>query len=224
MTKPSLRAFWLFVAGFFVVWTLRATVFYTFDKQLASPQWKYLYSNAMKFLLWVAPSIAFLYLRKQPKPFHFLGLLGKISRENVLKAMGWIALFFGMMIAIEYFVQGRSLYKLFEADGQKWYGVILFVAFSPLFEEILFRGLILNQLREATSFWKANLITSVLFVLIHWPYWIWHNGFSTSTAVTSASLFIVSLFFGYLVKVTNSIWPSTIAHIINNVLASFFSR
>jgi membrane protease YdiL (CAAX protease family) len=36
-------------------------------------------------------------------------------------------------------------------------------------EEMVFRELILKEINRMMSFWKANVITSLLFLLIHYP-------------------------------------------------------
>ncbi|WP_186725754.1 CPBP family intramembrane glutamic endopeptidase [Rummeliibacillus sp. SL167] len=36
-------------------------------------------------------------------------------------------------------------------------------------EEMVFRGFILKEINSRISFWKANGITSLLFLLIHYP-------------------------------------------------------
>ncbi|WP_090633833.1 CPBP family intramembrane glutamic endopeptidase [Neobacillus massiliamazoniensis] len=36
-------------------------------------------------------------------------------------------------------------------------------------EEMMFRELILKEINRMMSFWKANVITSLLFLLIHYP-------------------------------------------------------
>jgi membrane protease YdiL (CAAX protease family) len=36
-------------------------------------------------------------------------------------------------------------------------------------EEMVFRELILKEINRMMSFWKANFITSLLFLLIHYP-------------------------------------------------------
>ncbi len=52
LTKPgSPRAFILFLVLFFVVWSLRATIFYFIDEGIQTPFLKSVYSNAIKFAL-----------------------------------------------------------------------------------------------------------------------------------------------------------------------------
>jgi membrane protease YdiL (CAAX protease family) len=99
--------------------------------------------------------------------------------------------------------------------------VLAFIFFSPISEEILFRGFVLNKLAERLKFWMANLLTAVLFTLIHWPFWIWRNGLNGWLIQTSAGIFLLAILLGYVVKLTNSLWPAVAVHIANNFLAHF---
>lgn len=214
-------AFLLFLALFFIVWALRATLFYFIDEGIQSPLLKSVYSNAIKFALWVIPAVAYVALVKRREPLRFLRISTRVEGKRLLYAAAAIALYFAGVIVFERFTSGKTLASLFNSSAAEWLAVLLGVAFSPVSEEILYRGFILRELGERMGFWSANLLTSVLFVLIHWPYWIWATGFKLSMAITSVTIFILSLFLGYLVKLTGSIWPSVAAHILNNFVASF---
>jgi membrane protease YdiL (CAAX protease family) len=96
-----------------------------------------------------------------------------------------------------------------------WINTFLIVGFT---EEILFRGFILNKLKQHTSFGKANLIQAVLFILIHVPVWISLNKqyfvigsiWEYLWAVGFVFLFCIAM--GYIVKKTNSLWPAILIH------------
>ena len=56
-----------FLAVFFVVWSLRATVFHAVDASITSPVSRAAYSSLVKLVLWVLPAAAFArVLRKTP--------------------------------------------------------------------------------------------------------------------------------------------------------------
>jgi membrane protease YdiL (CAAX protease family) len=63
------------------------------------------------------------------------------------------------------------------------------------------------------------LLTSLLFVAIHLPFWLSHGGLSGALLTNAGGVFIFSLLAGWLYLDSSSIWPPTLAHIANNCLA-----
>jgi membrane protease YdiL (CAAX protease family) len=76
---------------------------------------------------------------------------------------------------------------------------------GPVFEEILFRVLILGFLLRRTSRWLALLITTALFAALH-SNWL-HAAFA-------------GLVYGLLYLRYGSVWISTLAHSANNLVAA----
>jgi membrane protease YdiL (CAAX protease family) len=211
------KLFFLFLVAFFAIWTLRATVFYSIDLEIESPISRKLYSESVKLLLWTIPVFLFVIFVEKSNPLTELKLNRKPAKKNLLCAAIVSAVFFAIIIAFEYIVNERFLdLNLTLIEILKLLGS---VSVSPVFEEILFRGLILEKLSKMTSFGKANMITSVLFVAVHYPNWLWVNGFRQWILVVSVSIFILSLLLGWLVKKTDSLYPSIIVHIINNFIS-----
>ncbi|MBN1853212.1 MAG: hypothetical protein JW829_10830 [Pirellulales bacterium] len=64
----------LFLGAFFVVWTLRATVFYGIDESMASPAWRTAYASLVKLLLWVVPAVVYARYLRGPEPMGYLGI------------------------------------------------------------------------------------------------------------------------------------------------------
>ena len=81
------------------------------------------------------------------------------------------------------------------------------VILAPLFEELLFRGLIFKTLATQWSFWKGAIVTSVLFGLVH------------GQLNVAIDTFILSLFACALVWHTKSIVPAILLHSIKNLVA-----
>jgi hypothetical protein len=92
-----------------------------------------------------------------------------------------------------------------------------------LLEEVLFRGLLMNDLQHLLSITWAALLTSALFVGIHLPYWLSHGGPSQTTLANSIGVFLFSVLACWLFAKSSSLWPPTVAHIGNNLLASLLS-
>ncbi|HYP26317.1 MAG TPA: type II CAAX endopeptidase family protein [Blastocatellia bacterium] len=217
----STKALVVFLSLFFIAWSLRATVFYPIDEGIESGLLKEIYANSVKLALWVIPAVVYVAVVERRAPLKVLKISTPVGGKRLLYSAAAIALYFAGVIAFELFTSGKTLAALFDSGAREWLAVLFGVAFSPVSEEILYRGFILTELGERMGFWKANLLTSVLFVSIHWPHWLWATGFKPWMAVTSVTMFILSLFLGYLVKLSGSIWPSVAAHILNNFIASF---
>jgi len=93
----------------------------------------------------------------------------------------------------------------------KYYGVgigfLFVVLIGPLYEEILFRGVVLSAIESKLNFALANIIQAFIFACIHFDL----NAF--------VNHFLLAIVLGYLVKRTNSMFIGTLVHIINNLLA-----
>ena len=86
-------------------------------------------------------------------------------------------------------------------------GIIAIVIIAPITEEILFRGLIFNFLREKISITSSIIIQALLFGIIHL------NKFQGLFA------FAAGILFGIIYVWTKSIWSVIILHALNNFLA-----
>jgi membrane protease YdiL (CAAX protease family) len=222
--SASRRVFAPFLALFFLAWALRGTVLFGLDGAIEPELLRRVYSNGVKFLLWVVPVFAYLKYVDRTSPLAYLRLTTRPHRFGVLRAAAATLLFFSAVMAFEGVVSGRDVAAaLTRAQAPGALAVLLSIAVSPLFEEIFFRGFVLRKLLEAWAFWPANLLTSLLFVAIHWPNWLWVNGPAPWIAPVSATVFVLGCFLGYLVRETNSLWPSVVAHIANNFLAAMFA-
>ena len=219
--STSLNPLLVFILLFFAVWTVRATVLFFVDERIHSEVFSSVYSNAVKFLVWVVP--AFVYLRRvERRPaLVSLKLTTPINKRGLVYAVVISALYFAATVVFETRVGGKNLDALVAASPAAWLRALAFIFFSPISEEILFRGFVLGEFSERLKFWAANLITAVLFTLIHWPFWIWRYGFQGPVLHTSAGIFLLALLLGYVVRLTNSLWPAVALHIANNLLSHF---
>lgn len=87
----------------------------------------------------------------------------------------------------------------------KTLGNMIFLAFlAPILEEIIFRGIICNILKNKFTLFITILISGFIFASIH--------GIPGITFVITGSTF----YFGYIYLKTKSLWNSIIIHIINN--------
>lgn len=81
------------------------------------------------------------------------------------------------------------------------------VVITPVFEELIFRGVLFRGLRRRLPFWAAALVVSLLFAVAHQQ---WN---------VAADTMALGLVLCALVEKTNSIWPGILLHALKNALA-----
>ena len=208
----------LCLLAFFVVWALRATVLYGIDEAIPPGVPRSTYSALVKIALWVLPALLFTRFVRRQAPCAYLGLAelpdGRAWGVSALIT----ALYLAVVVALEVAIGGKSFVPVVPSAVS-----LVFLVASCLTEEVLFRGLILC---EFASRWRgvwANLLTSLLFVAIHWPHWLWSRGMNGGVVADSVGVFLASLLFGVLYLRTRSIWPAFAAHVANNLVSGFLA-
>ncbi|MFL6215517.1 MAG: CPBP family intramembrane glutamic endopeptidase [Blastocatellia bacterium] len=219
--RSSFKSLLVFLLLFFAVWALRATVLFFIDERIHSQVLSAVYSNVVKFLLWVIPAVVYLRVVDRKPALAYLKLTAPINTRGLGYAVLLSAFYFAATILFETGVGGKNLHDLYAASLIEWLTATAFIFFSPISEEILFRGFVLHQFADRLRFLAANLITATLFTLIHWPFWVWRNGFHLAILQNSAGILLLAILLGYAVKLTNSLWPAVAIHIANNLLAHF---
>lgn len=216
--ERQFRYFLIFILVFFVIWGLRATVFYSIDLSFEPGLNRKIYSESIKILLWTVPVFLFLIIVDRTDPFAKLKLTTKPEPKGWIYPCVGLAAYFVVTLVFEYFAHGRSLDSTAGVTGLL--SSLASVSITPVSEEMVFRGFILGKLSEVTSFPAANVITSILFVGIHQPNWLWVNGLQPWIPVVSGGIFILSLLLGWIVKSTNSLYPAIAGHILNNFISA----
>ena len=90
--------------------------------------------------------------------------------------------------------------------------MLVVTSVGPLVEELLFRGVLLSALMQRWRVGQAVAISSLAFVLVHLPglQWQWY---------ALPDLLLLALALAWLRLRSGSIWPSVLAHGVNNLLA-----
>jgi len=94
------------------------------------------------------------------------------------------------------------------------------VILAPLLEEFLMRGAILAALRRKMAFWPANVITAVLFLLLHVPGWFFLGSLSsmlTNPVGGALAIVLVGLACGLAAKRGEGLVAAILVHFLNNV-------
>jgi len=211
--KEKIKRITIYISLFFIVWLGRVFIFLVFDKALPTKDLRSISTLLFRLLVWDVPVFIYLYRIDKTDPLNYLKLTTNV-KTGLLAAIAMLLV--GLVWQTLLLRLGADQIK---AEASFW-GIFNTVIFPPIGEEILMRGFILNKLRELTGFWKANIVTSLLFVAIHWPGWILINGDEFALMLKmSLEIFVLSILLGYLLQKTNSLWPCIILHGVNNLIS-----
>ena len=163
MAKHLRSGVLLVVLFVFSAWSLRVALL-NFDT-LSDLTLAGVLNEALRAIIFVGP--VFLYLRYVEKAPALAFL--RISRPHA--SFGWVIPLAGTLFVVWYVLLDQIVGDGMLADVAP--AVVLFTILSPatLVEEIFFRGFLLNEFWQTTGFWRANLASSSLFALVHFPGW-----------------------------------------------------
>ncbi|MEP7076224.1 MAG: type II CAAX endopeptidase family protein [Acidobacteriota bacterium] len=201
--------FLVYLILFFGAWIIWVLEIYPLLVQLRNTTLLYALINILlRSLFWVLP--VFLYLRfiDHVDPFEYLKLR-QYWKRGVVVGLGFFALNFALSL-VAYGV------PTIKPEAFTWNSVVGTSVLIGFIEEIPFRGFILQKLQERMNFWLANLISSVLFLLIHFPGWISLNLMTGRGVIL---VFVFGFVMAMLLRFTKSLWSSIVAHSSNDFLA-----
>lgn len=92
--------------------------------------------------------------------------------------------------------------------------VVTTVVFAPLAEEILFRGVLFQGLRQRTGFWVAALVSALLFTLPH----LAEGGGVFASGVITSGILPLGIVFAALVERRGNLAPAIVAHATYNAI------
>jgi len=175
-----------------------------------------IYWIVMKFIVWVFPLLVLLRYYFKVNLRDYLRL---VNMKRGLLSGAVLGVIFISLSAIYDFL-AKSFHP--PTINLSFCGAIIF---APLFEEIVFRGFILRSIYdENQAFWKANLITALMFLGIHIPGWYFQERLFLISSVTSVlTVLLVGLIAGYAKRRSDSLWGSILFHAINNLYSLFFA-
>lgn len=205
--KISIKILFGFLFSFYFIWTLKELWFvqsvYLFGGATSS-----LLNGLVKIFVWAVPVYIIIKFQLNSNPITYLKL-----NVNIRKGLTWgIGLSFLMGI---YLVINTMINKELPSSFSLTYCEVLnTVLLAGLLEEVMFRGFILQELHKRLEFWKANALTALLFVAIHYPVWIRLDTFFHFE--THLYIFLVGLLFGFVYKRTGSLWAAIILHSAHN--------
>ena len=207
--KPKLIPFLIYLVLFFAAWIGWVLAIYPLLVLLGERTLAYaLANNALRILNWVLP--VFLYLRYVDRvdPIDYLKLKANWKRGVIV----------GIIFTMVNFLLSAAVYGIPQFDPHliTWNSIIGTSILIGFVEEIPLRGFVLQKLQERMSFWPANIVSSVLFLLIHFPGWIALRLFNIQTAII---IFVFGFVLAVLFRYTRSLWSSVIAHSGNDFIS-----
>ena len=204
----EIRHLLIYIVLFFAMQTSYAYI-YTISPYLQSDV---VLQIAIRLATWTVPVIIYLIVTKK-NPFDYLKL-----RKNILKGLIWglgYSLILGVLnVAGNYILKGKAGFNFNIGSDFLWKAIIL-VGFS---EEVLFRGFFLQKMEGVSRFWAANIIGAILFVLVHFPGWIFLNQFVLPNILGSiAYILVFGLIQGIILKKADSLWACMLIHSFSNL-------
>ena len=113
------------------------------------------------------------------------------------------------LISVRVVVEPISLYLPVaeSAAGQGFWAIITAVLFAPVFEEFIFRGLVLESLLRRHRRSLSVVVSAMLFAIVHFQPSVMFSAFVSGLVLSTIYLH------------TNSIFSTIILHSINNAIA-----
>ena len=118
----------------------------------------------IRLIVWILPIIAYIRLADRANPLHYLKLVDR-WRTGTLVGLALAAAVFALSAL-------RFGWPHIAWSAVTWNSVLGTSLGIGFFEEIPFRGFMLQKLAARMGFGMANLISSLLFVAIHPPGWL----------------------------------------------------
>ena len=130
-----------------------------------------------------------------------------------------------LIICALFFIHTFQIYKDYKKTGKAFgfYPVHPFISLAPIWEEVLFRGLILVGLLSLYSPAVAIVISSLLFGLWHFK----NICFLPKRELVNQMIY-AGTFFGLVVAcvtlISGTIWLAVIVHYLNNILSPILKK
>jgi len=206
-TDSFYRTLGIYFILFLAVWSFREIVLPPYLSGL--PETAAALAKAiLKIMLWIVPVWLLIRYRLKNDPADFLKLTTNLQK-GLLWGFGLSALL-GLWFTIQAYVLNGGGFH-FNVSFDRFLNVFLLVGLT---EEIVFRGLLLQALAKRLPFWKANVAAALLFLVIHYPIWLYQGTFFNPGS--HAYVLFVGLVFGWIFRKTGSLWSVIILHSFHN--------
>ncbi len=213
-SDQQIRLLGLFLFAFYAAWSCWAALLVQCPGQFDA-EW---IRALTRIVLWIIPACLFVQLVEGPPVLERLGFRARAGEAIWLGLAVSIVLTPTLGLVRHGFATGTFV---FPTGPWTWLSTILL---APLAEEMVFRGLVYRLLAERRGVMQAVFVSSVLFALIHLPYW-WLSGSKPGFALwlSLLEIFGIGILLAGLFQWKHSIWMPFIYHAANNFMSVAFS-
>lgn len=215
---PADRRFWLFLAGCYVIWTVWGVCAVLYPPLAFYPQNAFVRqccSSGVRLALVAGP--AWFYLHYIDRVTSIKALRLRAAPKNMWQAVAIGLLVLGVICLELVLLEGKRWQGLDVMTAAEWAGYSTRLMIAMIAEETMFRGFIYRKLRSAYAVWRANIMSSLLFVFIHWPGWLFSGAWNSGLIGMSLSTFVCGAAFALVFEVTGSLWAVILLHFLSNV-------
>ena len=199
----------IYLIIFFAVWSIRELVIQPLFLTPMDGIAEAAVGSIIKLLVWTVPAALLI------KHYHsdmWISLRDMFTTKPTWFSDAPILLLVFIPILQALFTHGTiSISPTFEPV--RLIGAVIFVGIT---EEMVFRGLLLNTFLKKMDMKRAIGLNEVLFVLIHYPIWIYNGMNLTAILSASVSVFFIGAFFSYSFIRTRNIIVPIILHMMWN--------
>ena len=164
---------------------------------------------AFRLLIWVLPVLLYLRYLDHVNVWEYLQLKQHWRRGAIVGLTLSVINFLGMM--------GRIGQPAWGSAHVTWNSIVGTSILVGVFEEIPFRGFVLQTLQERLDGVTSTVISSMLFVGAHIPGWIM---LGSLTAYKVCYIFVFGAVMAIIFRYAKSLWAPIITHSLNDCLSN----
>ena len=211
MKKHSFLPFLGYLAFFYLTWTFVWVygVFPWANRAIGNATLSYALVNiAFRLLIWVLPVWGYLRYIDNVSVLEYLQLKSHWKRGVIVGLTLSVINFLGTVARI-----GPPVWS---SPHITWNSILGTSILVGVFEEVPFRGFMLQKLQERFDFATSTIISSALFVGAHVPGWIM---LGSLTADNVMYVFAFGAVMAIVLRYTRSLWAPIITHSLNDCLS-----
>jgi len=211
MKRHSFLPFFGYLTFFYLTWTFVWVygVFPWANRAIGNATLSYALVNiAFRLLVWVLPVWGYLRYIDNVNVLEYLQLKSHWKRGVIVGLTLSVINFLGTVARI-----GPPVWNSAHITWNSILGTSILVG---VFEEVPFRGFMLQKLQERFDFATSTIISSALFVGAHVPGWIM---LGSLTAHNVMYVFAFGAVMAIVLRYTRSLWAPIITHSLNDCLS-----